>query len=77
MDGEFDPTGGNITAIDGNAAVTLSGSGVFTKINFLNTVDGVFTLAAGRNFSPAGALAVTGTLEVGASSALTLFGANA
>ena len=66
--------GGTITI---NAAnVTLSGaSTVFSEINGLNNNQGSFTVANGRNFMTAGALANSGTLIAAGGSTLAVGGA--
>jgi len=65
--------GNNITTNQGN--VTLDGLlSNFTKINFLTTNQGSFSVLGGRNFTTAGNLANSGTLTVGSGSAFTVSG---
>ncbi len=62
-----------LSTIGASASVKLDGSSsVFSSINSLADNQGAFTVTNGRNFAPAGDLANSGTLTVGASSTFTL-----
>ena len=67
------PSGGNITTNQGS--VTLDGPGsTFANINSLTNNQGTFTITDGQNFTTVGALANSGTINVGNGSTLVVSG---
>ena len=63
---------GAVTVNQGN--VILNGSSSFWQINSLADNQGLFSILNGRNFTTAGSLANSGTIDIGAGSTLTVNG---
>ncbi|MCC6425594.1 MAG: hypothetical protein IT435_02115 [Phycisphaerales bacterium] len=61
-------SGASLTTIGAAASVELLGAGsVFSALNGLHTINGLFRLGNGRNFTTAGSLTNSGTLLLGTS----------
>ena len=63
----------SVGILTNQGSVTLDGSGSsFSNINSVNNNQGSFTVSGGRSFATAGALVNSGTVTVGANSAISL-----